>query len=296
MGGPTLPPAGLRAKRLDAAPGSDQASRVRLTRTRFAIALACSLSLAGTATIVLHAPPADAAKVRKKPPLQPLAQPRDVLVDAGADGPSPVPSVSPLGSSQGPAAPAATAPTRATTGLRCIYGLAHDPTTNKSRCLAPEELSPPRLVIVNSRPLAEQLGLLDQASPLLLPDGGVPGAGDADGGEADDALDSKARVVRVSFENGAVGGALRSLRNRRSLMAKCVEDHGPLRADSARLNLLFFVRQDQKASGIIVASARNIPPAVVRCIKGVVLEGTIGRPSTNPVGVKALIELKQPPP
>jgi hypothetical protein len=76
-------------------------------------------------------------------------------------------------------------------------------------------------------------------------------------------------------------------------MARCVDDHGGLRAESARLKLLFFVRPDQKASNLIVASARNIPVPVVRCIRQLITEGAIGRPSADPVGVKVLIELKQ---
>ncbi|MCU0690243.1 MAG: hypothetical protein MUF54_02455, partial [Polyangiaceae bacterium] len=60
-------------------------------------------------------------------------------------------------------------------GLICLYGRERDEATQRDRCLSPEELQPPRLVIVNSRPLAEQLGMLEQAQALDagLADGAV---------------------------------------------------------------------------------------------------------------------------
>jgi len=142
--------------------------------------------------------------------------------------------------------------------------------------------------------LAEQLGMLQREQP------DDAGAGD-DGGEDNAAEDTatstdgsfKARVVRVQFENGAVGGAQRSLKQLRREMADCVADNGGLRSSSARLKLLFYVRADGRASGVMVASARNVPPAVVRCVTHLLEGAAIGRPSNNPVGVKTLIELKE---
>ena len=248
-----------------------------------------------TAGFVVHLPQADAAKVRKKPPQQPLASTEaspDAVgeyddLDASAPPATPAPAATRSASTASPT-PAIPYPR---SGLICLYGEEIDPGTKEVRCLSPEELNPPLLIIVNSRPLAEQLGMLSKTSSLLVPDGGVvePDAGVVPEPDAP----FEARVVRVSFENGAVGGALRSLRNRTDDMAKCIDDNGGLRSESARLKLLFFVRADRKASGIIVASARNIPVPVVRCIRKVIEEGTIGHPSANPVGVTALIELKE---
>jgi len=99
--------------------------------------------------------------------------------------------------------------------------------------------------------------------------------------------------VRVQFENGAVGGAMGNLKKIRRDMADCVADNGGLRSESARLKLLFYVRADGRASGVTVASARNIPPAVLRCVTGLIEGAPVGRPSGNPVGVKTLIELKE---
>ena len=235
----------------------------------------------------LHVPDAEAVKKRKKPPRQQLTAPEPgpeaISEIDGPDASAPVAPV--VVENPTPAIP------YPTSGLVCFYGQERreDGTV---RCLSPEELDPPRLVWVNSRPVAEQLGMLANTTLPNLPDGGVvepPEAGVAVAPEAP----FEAKVVRVSFENGVVGGALRSLRDRTDEMAKCVEDKGGLRAESARLKLLFFVRADRKASGIITASARNIPVPVVRCIRKLILEGTVGRPSTNPVGVKVLIELKR---
>lgn len=199
-------------------------------------------------------------------------------VDAGADSaPGALPS------------PASSAPPYPSTGLICLYGKVTE--DGGDRCLSPEELDPPRIVIVDTRPLAEQLGMLRPEAPDTPDDAG------ADGGDDDTELSTdgtfKARVVSLEFENGGVGGARNSLRHMRRDIADCVADNGGLRSDSARLKLLFYVRGDGKASGVMVASARNVPPAVVRCISKLVEGASVGRPSNNPVGVKALFELKE---
>jgi hypothetical protein len=178
---------------------------------------------------------ADAAKVRKKPPVQPLSPPP--VASSAATPPAEAPQPRPV------ADPVPTIP-YPTSGLVCLYGESKDPQTQATRCLAPEELNPPRLVTVNSRPLAEQLGMLSATTGTLVPDRGV--------------------------EEGPEAGSVAS----------------------ARLKLMFFVRPNHKASGMIVASARNVPPPVVRCIRKVIEDGVVGRPSTDAVGVTALIELK----
>lgn|GEM_PF-4894830 len=177
-------------------------------------------------------------------------------------------------------------------GLICLYGKVEE--DGGERCLSPEELDPPRLVMADTSRLAEQLGMLQREQP---DDAGAGDDGGADGAEEDSATSTdgsfKARVVRVQFENGAVGGAQRSLKQIRREMADCVADNGGLRSASARLKLLFYVRADGRASGVMVASARNVPPAVVRCVTHLIEGAAIGRPSNNPVGVKTLIELKE---
>lgn len=252
--------------------------------------------LALAAVFAVQLPQADAAKVRKKPPQQALVTP-DPSPDAVGEFDDPDASVPPPVSppTSPPVSPkTVVTPTPAIpyprSGLVCLYGEERDAQTNEVRCLSPEELDPPRLVIVNSRPLAEQLGMLPKTARLFTPDGGVVDPPDA---AVQPEAPFEARVVSISFENGAVGGALHSLRGRTDDMAKCIDDNGGLRSESARLKLLFFVRSDRKASGMIVASARNIPVPVVRCIRKVIAEGTIGHPSANPVGVKVLIELKE---
>lgn len=238
----------------------------------------------------LWVPEADAAKVRKKPPLRPLSPPVAVLdsgVETDAVEGTAAPRVVSTAAVLADPIPAIPYPEA---GVLCLYGEQDDSEPQKRRCMAPEQLSPPRLVLVNSRPLAEQLGMLDRTKGLSAPDGGVvePPEGELPEVEAP----FKARVVSVSFENGAVGGALRNLRARSDEMGKCVEENGGLRSESARLKLLFFVRDNQKASGMIVASARNVPVPIVRCIRKVIEDGTVGRPSTNAVGVTLLIELR----
>ncbi len=238
--------------------------------------------LAAAAMHVAGVRDADAAKVRKKPPVQPLSPPPTASqANQAAEPPTEASASRPV------AEPVPSIP-YPTSGLVCLYGESKDPETQATRCLAPEELDPPRLVVVNSRPLAEQLGMLGASASTVVPSGGAE-EGPETGPEPEN---QKARVVRVSFENGAVGGALRNLRARTDDMAACVDENGGLRAQSARLKLMFFVRPNQKASGMIVASARNVPPPVVRCIRKVIEDGVVGRPSTDAVGVTALIELK----
>jgi hypothetical protein len=241
------------------------------------------------------APSADAKKTRKKPPLRPLA-PAALALEESDKQETPTatqvntetfPRVQSSEPSRRDPEPAIAYPSSQSV---CLYGERKDPKTHKIQCMSPEELTPPRLVLVNTRPLAEQLGMLDGTKKLLMPEQGEVEPPLVDDSELE--ASSKVKVVRVSFENGAVGGALRNLRDKTKEMAECVETNGGLRVDSARLKLMFFVRKEQKASGIIVGSARNVPPPIVRCIRNVIQETTIGRPSTDAVGVTVLLELR----
>ena len=213
-------------------------------------------------------PTADAAKVRKKPPRQRLSTPV-VVVDAGPDTSSevaqPVPAEQDAGS---------------TPKSICLYGEERDPDTQALRCLSQEDVE-------NRRRGAS----VDSEDPSEdAPDAGREGEPDA--GVEEEEGSKRARVVRVSFENGVVGGALRNLRERSYDMEACIDKNGGLRVKSARLKLMFFVRPDQKASGMIVASARNVPAPIVRCVRRVIEEGVVGRPSSEAVGVTVLVELK----
>ena len=76
-------------------------------------------------------------------------------------------------------------------------------------------------------------------------------------------------------------------------MAECVATEGGLKSQSARLKVMFLVRARGRAEGLIVSSARNIPPKVVRCITKLIESQPVGTPSNDPVGVTALIELKE---
>ncbi len=251
----------------------------------------CAIGLTLPAIHLVNGPEASAEKIRKKPPKHPLP-PRRTVSDIEEPGDATTSSAALSSSVRTPARARRAEIPYPKAGLICLYGEQIVRSTKKARCLSPEELDPPRLVMVNSRPLAEELGMLRHTSEPSIPNVPASKTPDTAAGVASSSA-FKARVVRVSFENGVVGGALRSLRSRTDDMARCVEDEGGLRADSARLKLLFFVRGSKRASGMIVASARNIPLPVVRCIRKVIQKGEVGRPSTNPVGVKVLIELKQ---
>lgn len=218
--------------------------------------------------------------------------------DAGIDAVATQPDARPAA----PAAPAA--PSRpAASGASdpgCFYGRQIDGHTGRVRCLAPEELDPPLHVHPDTRALAEQLGMLHGPEPES-PDASVSSQTDAgaeeeeaDGGEEGTASGGfKARVVSLSFENGVAGRAHASLKRVQGKMAECVDKEGGLKSQSARLKVLFLVRARGRAEGLIVASARNIPPKVVRCITKVIEAQPVGAPSNDPVGVTALIELKE---
>ncbi|MBI5533175.1 MAG: hypothetical protein HY898_10690 [Deltaproteobacteria bacterium] len=195
-------------------------------------------------------------------------------------------------------APAAPAPAASNAGLTCYYGKEVDGHSGKERCLAPEELDPPLHILVDTRTLAEELGMLHGPEPESDAGAGASDAGeDEDGGDDGETSGGyKARVVSVSFENGAVGRAQGSLKKLAKKMADCVVDEGGLKSQSARLKLMFLVRARGRAEGLIVASARNIPPKVVRCITKVIENQPVGTPSNDPVGVTALIELKEKEP
>ena len=281
--------------------------RMSLCRRWKPVFLTACVVVIGVAANIASVPTADAAKIRKKPPKHPLSPPV-VMVDAGKPaseeqhantannantantaapavakdaGPSVLPGRDPV-----PAIP------YPTSDLICLYGEERDPETQAVRCLSPEELDPPLYVQADTRALAEQLGL-KAASVVPTPDAGVVVEVPDVGTEPEPEENSKVRVVSVSFENGAVGGAQRNLRSMTDDFVSCVDDNGGLRVQSARLKLMFFVRSNQKASSMIVGSARNVPNPIVRCIRKVIEDGVVGRPSTDAVGVTVLFELKK---
>ena len=195
--------------------------------------------------------------------------------------------------SQPPPAPSSTS----SAGLRCYYGKTLDGHTGKERCLSPEELNPPLQVVADTSAYGGEPPALHAPEPEA--DASVALAAEAgqddgeDGGEEGGSSgEYKARVVSVSFENGVVGRAHSSLKKLSTKMAACVESEGGLKVQSARLKLLFLVRARGRAEGMIVASARNVPPKVVRCITKLIENQAVGSPSNEPVGVTALIELK----
>jgi hypothetical protein len=241
---------------------------------RLIAALTLGAGLAAAISIALSAGDASAAKKKRRHP----------HADAAASAPAAAP-------------PRTAAPAASSSGLLCYYGKATDGHTGRERCLAPEELDPPLHILVDTRQLAEELGMLHAPEPA---DASVTPNADADVDSEEDAGDDsvtsggfKARVVSVSFENGVVGRAQRSLKNMRAKMAECADSEGGLKSKSARLKLLFLVRARGHAEGLIVSSARNIPPKVVKCITKLIENQPIGTPSNDPVGVTALIELKE---
>lgn len=184
-------------------------------------------------------------------------------------------------------------------GLVCLYGRVFDAHRGSDRCLAPEEMDPPLTVIADTRLAAEQLGMFHgpepETSDLQGADSGIDIDADARSEAADgSAVTSyRARIVSVAFENGVVARAQRALERAADEMAECVLTQGGLKMPSARLKVMFLVRARGRAEGIIVASARNIPPRVVRCITTLIETEPVGPPSNDPVGVTALIELKE---
>jgi len=264
--------------------GAEQVQPVLSHRSRTAAALGLGAAAAALITALLCVPEASAERRKHRKG----HHGRDArAATAAADGRAPRPKAS--------VSPAAAA---SSSELTCYYGKEIDGHSGKERCLAPEELDPPLHILVDTRTLAEELGMLHGPEPQS--DASV-GAG-ADGGAEDDedggeegAISGgyKARVVSVSFENGAVGRAHGSLKKLAHKMADCVVDEGGLKSHSARLKLMFLVRARGRAEGLIVASARNIPPKVVRCITKVIENQPVGTPSNDPVGVTALIELKE---
>lgn len=254
-------------------------------RTRTLGALTIGAGIALIATLALSSSDAN-AKHRKR------RAPRDAGVESSAqtaDAAQPRPAID------------ASRPTPPASSSRlCYYGSVIDGHTGRERCLAPEELDPPLHVHPDTRALADQLGMLHGPEPAS-PDAGPIGDAEApaddaesDGGDEGTASGAfKARVVSVSFENGVIGRAHRSLKRVQGKMAECVDKEGGLKSQSARLKLLFLVRAQGRAEGLIVASSRNIPPKVVRCITKTIEHLPVGAPSNDPVGVTALIELKE---
>jgi len=248
-------------------------------------ALAIGVGSALLITLAMSASDANAAKPKRRRHHHQDAG-ADVAAQPSARAASPAPSARPAGSSSSDAL--------------CYYGRQIDGHTGRVRCLSPEELDPPLHVHPDTRALAEQLGMLHGPEPES-PDASVSSQSDAgteeeegDGGEEGTASGAyKARVVSLSFENGVAGRAHGSLKRVQGKMAECVDKEGGLKTQSARLKVLFLVRARGRAEGLIVASARNIPPKVVRCITKVIEAQPVGAPSNDPVGVTALIELKE---
>jgi hypothetical protein len=150
-------------------------------------------------------------------------------------------------------------------------------------------------VIADTRAIAERLGMMHDGEP----DASVAFTSDAGDEEPDAPVEVpsktgyKARVVRVSFENGAVGHVQKFLENKTDAMESCVADNGGLQRPATRLKLMFLVRPRGIAEGMIISSARNIPPRVVSCVKKLIEQQHVGTPSNDPVGVTVLLELKE---
>ncbi|MCL2824483.1 MAG: hypothetical protein FWD57_10865 [Polyangiaceae bacterium] len=252
--------------------------------------LSATIVLAVSAILCATATDADAAKIRKRPPKQPLA-PRVVAVDDGpavssaSTDPAPPDVAVDVGVAAAVPDPVAAIPYQPS-GSSCLYGEVQDSVTKTLRCLAPDELNPPRRIIVDTRALADQLGL---RPPVIVP---MPAAAVAQDAEPEPEDPPRVRVLSVSFENGAVGGALQNLRAKTPDFAACMDDNGGLRVRSARLKLLFFVRSNQKASGMIVGSSRNVPQPIIACFRKVIEGGVVGTPSSGAVGVTAVFELR----
>lgn len=273
-----------------------------MTRRRSLIA-AFTAALVALAAFALIAADAQAAKTKKKQYRSPRVIDAGVVQEAGG-------STDAASATDAAAARWADvtrpAPRASSSSPGCYYGQTVD-ATGRVRCLAPEELTPPRLVHVNSSALAALLPLdaSVQADGGLDPDAMTDAsASDVDLDASDDAADGadggadsegpyKVRVARLSFENGVVSGAMQTIENKTDAMVECLINEGGLRTESARLKLLFLVRPAKRAEGMIVASARNIPLPVVRCIKDLLHHKHIGTPSNDPVGVTLLLELKK---
>jgi hypothetical protein len=263
-------------------------------RTRLATAAAAGIALAAClGALALTSGEAGAAR-RKRPPRTPEAR-RDAASEAAADAARPAPPR--------PVLDAGTLPRPvplADSGSVCLYGLRRDPRTGSFRCLSPEELDPPLVVIPDTRALAEQIGMLHGPEPgaaqQLAADASAAGDADPDAADAQPSGEYRARVVSVTFENGVVGRAHKALESKTDEMAECVAAEGGLKSHSARLKVLFLVRARGRPEGLIVASARNVPPKVVRCITRIIEAQNVGAPSNDPVGVTVLVELKEPDP
>ena len=182
-------------------------------------------------------------------------------------------------------------------GLLCYYGKTRDAHSGQDRCLSPEELDPPRVVIADTRAIAEQLGMMHDGEPdasvAFVSDGGEVEADASVDVESPSTTGYKARVVRVSFENGAVGHVQKFLENKTDAMEACVADNGGLHRPATRVKLMFLVRPRGIAEGMIISSARNVPPRVVSCVKKLIEHQHVGTPSNDPVGVTVLLELKE---
>ena len=246
-------------------------------------------------SIVVSVPAADAAKIRKKPPRFPLSTPPAALDASGLVGPTEqaASASAPTGATPSPRKPVSVSePVPAipypTSGLICLYGAEVDPESGDTRCMSPEELDPPLHIVADTRELADRLGMRSDAA-VPAPVAGVDEEPDV---PVEIEEEPKVRVVSVSFENGGVPGALKSLRAHTEEMAECLTSGGGLRAQSARLKLMFFVGPNLKPTGLIVSSSRNVSSPIVRCIRKVIENTVIGRPSSGATGVTVLIELK----
>jgi hypothetical protein len=105
-------------------------------------------------------------------------------------------------------------------------------------------------------------------------------------------------VASVDFENGDVPRAQAALeRFAKKHVARCVNEHGwrigRRSADGdTHVDLRFLVRAPGRAEGVDVASARGVPPALVRCIATALANRVIGAPSSDPVAVSVRFKFR----
>ena len=102
-------------------------------------------------------------------------------------------------------------------------------------------------------------------------------------------------IKALAFENGDVPAAEKTLGKLSDALGKCVAKNGGLSRPSGAMKIQFLVRAKGRAEGVEVLSSQNVSTEALSCVRLLLKNRAIGRPSADPVGVTFVLGLKATP-
>ncbi len=103
----------------------------------------------------------------------------------------------------------------------------------------------------------------------------------------------RVQVGEPRFIGGQVELVTEMLAKTRGKVARCVADHGGLKAKNGAIKVQFLVRVRGRAEGVEILSVKGVDKTAGRCVGKLLKNRWIGTPSDDPVGVTFSYDLSQ---